>query len=335
MVNKDKLIHISEIKEEMILIKGSSTDYISKDGYVYRDYGNNTYYKKSKHINKHNGYEYTSVYYSKNKSRRVHILLAKAFIPNPNNYTIVGHKNNIKNDNRIDNLYWTTNQENTQKAFDDGLNVTLKGIESETSQPFKVIEGDSVIAVYGSISEGERLIGNISKSYLGKILKRNGDYKPRSRRYKYIPITKEEYDVFDNSIKFIHISDTPTCNKNPKVFRAINIITGEEIISDNQTEFANKHNLEQAKISNAILKNSIYNNWEFQLLKETTYKDASCYNNFMDTVDSIIIKNINTNEIREFDSKKQLKDYLGLRGHDILQYKSRNSYIMSEWEIIS
>ena len=40
------------------------------------------------------------------KQYRIHQLVAKAFIPNPNNYPFINHKNEIKNDNRVENLEW-------------------------------------------------------------------------------------------------------------------------------------------------------------------------------------------------------------------------------------
>lgn len=76
-------------------------------------------------INK-NGY--LKVVLSKNnkcKTKTIHQLLAVAFLNHtPNGYkTVVDHKNNIKTDNRLDNLQLVSNRKNTSK---DKKNCTSK-----------------------------------------------------------------------------------------------------------------------------------------------------------------------------------------------------------------
>lgn len=56
-----------------------------------------------------NGYTRVVLYKNrKAKDYQVHRLVAEAFIPNPNNYPIINHKDENKTNNRVDNLEWCT-----------------------------------------------------------------------------------------------------------------------------------------------------------------------------------------------------------------------------------
>ena len=67
---------------------------------------------------------YLSVSFSrdgKTVTRRVHRVVAEAFIPNPNNYSDVDHIDCNKLNNHIDNLRWCTSADNTRYARENGL----------------------------------------------------------------------------------------------------------------------------------------------------------------------------------------------------------------------
>ena len=54
-----------------------------------------------------NGYYYINLHKNKKLyNKRVNRLVAETFIPNPNNLSCVNHKNEIKTDNRVENLEW-------------------------------------------------------------------------------------------------------------------------------------------------------------------------------------------------------------------------------------
>ena len=79
-------------------------------------------YNVMKTKTKNNGYvEVTLMRDGKMKTVLLHRIIAKAFIPNPDNLPWVNHKNGIKSDNRIENLEWCTVSQNTKHAFDNNL----------------------------------------------------------------------------------------------------------------------------------------------------------------------------------------------------------------------
>ena len=65
------------------------------------------------------GYKYYRL--SKNNEKTMfyaHRLVAEAFIENPNNYSIVNHKDGDKTNNNVENLEWITQSENVKAAYD-------------------------------------------------------------------------------------------------------------------------------------------------------------------------------------------------------------------------
>ena len=67
---------------------------------------------------------YLKISLSKNRTRKyflAHRLVAFAFIENVENKPFINHINGIKDDNRVENLEWCTNEENKNHALNNNL----------------------------------------------------------------------------------------------------------------------------------------------------------------------------------------------------------------------
>ena len=176
--------------EILRLIDGSYTDYVSNIGNVY-SLKTGQPVLKAQYKNK-NGYMYVGInVIAGGRTKRVHRLVALAFLPEIDGCPIVGHKNNIKTDNRVSNLYWTNVSENTQKAYDDGLAKNSQGIDDSQSTAIACYTKDGVlISVYGSICQAGRCIKGFPYYTIARVV---DSCNPSKKGYVFKTITKEEY----------------------------------------------------------------------------------------------------------------------------------------------
>lgn len=118
------------------------------------------------------GYVYVKLYYApqKHKMFKVHRLVATYFIPNPNNYSQINHKDENKDNNCVNNLEWCDNEYNSHY----GTRAKRAGLSNRccptTSKKICSVSSDNRIEYYDSIGEAERVTG-VAHSNIIRVLK--------------------------------------------------------------------------------------------------------------------------------------------------------------------
>lgn len=94
------------------------------------------------------------------KQERVHRLVAKAFLDNPNNLPEVNHIDGNKLNNNVNNLEWVSRNQNIQHAYDTKLIPKFYGKRHPLSKQIVQKRKDgSVVKVWGSLADINRQTG--------------------------------------------------------------------------------------------------------------------------------------------------------------------------------
>ena len=163
------------VKEEWKPIEGYEGYYeISTFGrikslprYVIKDNKGNKALKKGKIIKPLKGgttpYEIVGLHKEGTRTNYfVHRLVAKAFIPNddPLNKPLINHKNEMKNDNWVDNLEWVSHQYNS--VYGNAIPKRIKKVVKPVIKLDKTT--NEVIEYYSSLIEAQRHTGIFANS---------------------------------------------------------------------------------------------------------------------------------------------------------------------------
>lgn len=158
------------------------------------------------HISSSNGYYMVNLCKDKShKSYLVHRLVAGAFISNPNKLPYINHKNEIRTDNRVENLEWCTPEYNIEYS-----RVREKSTIKTSKAVCQYDLDGNLIKMYDSMKEAGNAIGAdpscIAKccnceigSVHGFIWKFKGDNREMERRIRKRRVIQK--DLSGNTIK--------------------------------------------------------------------------------------------------------------------------------------
>lgn len=162
---------------------------VNQWGDIYSLYTN----KKLKWSLSKDGYKQYNL--SKNKKKQImtaHRAVALAFIPNPNNFPVVNHKDENPLNCYVDNLEWCTYQYNATYN-----NVHIKRGKNLSKKVYQYDLNGKLVAIYNSVKEASEFInsycGNISACANGKDYK--GKHCATVKRYIFSYKELSEEDI--------------------------------------------------------------------------------------------------------------------------------------------
>lgn len=151
---------------KLVRIMGFPNYCVSDAGEVFSlNYNKTGEIKKLKPQKHKNGYLFVNL---SGKIVSLHRLVAKTFIPNPENKPQVNHKNGNKMDNRVQNLEWNSSSENILHAYRilgrKSPRLGKKGKDHPNSKIVLQIKDGVVVAEFYGANEASRQTGinNIS-----------------------------------------------------------------------------------------------------------------------------------------------------------------------------
>lgn len=193
------------------------------------------------------GYVGAALYDNNGKDKRIsiHRLVATTFIPNPNNFSQVNHLNEIKDDNRVENLEWSTASHNINWGTRNDR------VAEKMERPIVAIRlSDGKTFYFKSIAEAKRQ-GHTPNRISKKI-----------HRYQGVCINEEYVWKYADDMEFV----MPEIIDKRKKLIAISVVDGSEItfcsIRDAERNGFSRNSIKRAANSKT---NPLYKNYYWKI----------------------------------------------------------------------
>lgn len=114
---------------------------------------------------------YSCVILSKDAIRaqmRIHRIVAIHFIPNPDNKPVVNHKDGNKSNNKVENLEWATDSENTIHSYEYGLQQRVFTKDEVLLIRSKKKQGVKIVDIAAEINAEYSLVRQVAANILYK-----------------------------------------------------------------------------------------------------------------------------------------------------------------------
>lgn len=223
-------------------------------------------------------------------SESVHRLVAKAFLPNPDNKPTVNHKNHIRNDNRLENLEWATySEQNThsrlEKYKDEYTGSSYQPEATEDDVWIPTVHDDFHVSNTGKVKNIKRnrikYIAVDGRGYCSVIISKKGYTVHRLVARAFLPNYSDELVVnhIDGNKSNNHLSNlecvTQSQNiqhsyainkyENKKRTAVIQVDVNENIVASykSMTEAENMTANSHGQITVAINNNSVVNGFKW------------------------------------------------------------------------
>ena len=160
----------SMFSQDIREIAGFEGYYVSYYGEIFSTRKNGGYYREMTPMilkEDKDGYLEVGLYHEGRRYfRRVHRLVAEAFIPNPNHLPQINHKDGNAKNNQVDNLEWCTCQDNLLHSF----RILKRKPSITTAKIIKLTNKQTKETLYFSTEKDCAFYLNMSYEHLSKLL---------------------------------------------------------------------------------------------------------------------------------------------------------------------